>query len=919
MLLDDSGLPESLLGDLSAILQEEREEERLSAKRGDRGTEKKKSRVEDEEDDLFGEDFGEEEADDNETAGGKKGKPAVREAPNKKRKKDQRSALNELLGPDADEIAAVASARKPSKPKAKTKKKISGLTPAQETLMQQATNAYIDGKFKQAVALLLGLIKEAPKVPLLYQQLGAIYENTGDIRKALDLFIVAATLGPRDVDSWRGLARQAQDAGEFNQAAYCFDKLLRLEPEDVDSRFERAMLHQEMGESSKAIEGFKYVLAQFPDNTQVMKELAEVYHASDQTQKAIVLIEGYLDKFRKPKKTKKKAAVNAPIDLNIMNVLCELYQLEKRYADVITALDLLNTVPFEDPSLPPDEPQSSALPIDLVVRKGIAYLNLGNLPQAELLFNVLQEEKYDMTNYADLYLEVAEAFVANKHFDHALSLYDSLQNVHDVPGIWLRYAQCLRKVSSREEDLKRCMDLYEKVLEAEPHNMDARLELVGILKELGEDERALSVVNAKIAKKKRKSVTRHRKDIERDEEAQEGEKKKKRKRKKKKREELDPAEEKRRERKKRRKKVQESMNRLKQDLDAEEAVSSNEALQVLLAKAELLEAKQDDEAFLKECLPAIKASIAGAELLVGPEEEEETGEAASKSVIKARKKPKVVSATPHPSRRLLGTAAFLDLIRKAITALSKLERDQEASDLALQIEGWGSKKSLVQLVQSEAADVLEEMKAMIPAILYKVGDYEGAYRFVRFVIAQNPHSFRVVYLANQIISKLQFPTKCVRFLERTLVKFPDSAPLRILMGHCYLMVQNYTFALDQYGHVFRDPRYSQNPTVSLFMGIASLHKAMLRRTSDRHHSLMRASSFFHFYYRLSNESAEAAYNVARMYHFLGLTALATQYYNKVLMKPGGLQQEAAHNLATIYVQSGSPDLARRVYREYCTI
>ena len=32
-----------------------------------------------------------------------------------------------------------------------------------------------------------------------------------------------------------------------------------------------------------------------------------------------------------------------------------------------------------------------------------------------------------------------------------------------------------------------------------------------------------------------------------------------------------------------------------------------------------------------------------------------------------------------------------------------------------------------------------------------------------------------------------------------------------------------------------------------------------------------------------------------------------------------LQREAAHNLAVIYVQSGSPELARRLYLEYCTV
>jgi len=152
-LLGQSSLPESLLGDLQAVLEDEQEEENLSIKRGDRGTDKIPSSF-----------FDEEEEEEDEEGGEQKKNEGPLELPHKKRKKETRAAMNDLMGPDVDEIAAVANKRQKPKKKAVKRKKKSLLTPAQDAQMQEATNAYIDGKFKQAVTILLNLIKEAPKV-----------------------------------------------------------------------------------------------------------------------------------------------------------------------------------------------------------------------------------------------------------------------------------------------------------------------------------------------------------------------------------------------------------------------------------------------------------------------------------------------------------------------------------------------------------------------------------------------------------------------------------------------------------------------------------------------------------------------------------------------------------------------------------
>ena len=146
----------------------------------------------------------------------------------------------------------------------------------------------------------------------------------------------------------------------------------------------------------------------------------------------------------------------------------------------------------------------------------------------------------------------------------------------------------------------------------------------------------------------------------------------------------------------------------------------------------------------------------------------------------------------------MGQHVFIDLILKACKALSYFRRNQEACDLVQQIEGWGTgQKSSVQIVDQIASEKMEEVKVMAAGVTFNAGDYEAAYKFIRYVVSQRPHNFNEVHLLNRIINKLAFHTKCVRFVERLLDKYPDSIPLRILTGHAFLMHQNYDYALDQ--------------------------------------------------------------------------------------------------------------------------
>lgn len=76
------------------------------------------------------------------------------------------------------------------------------------------------------------------------------------------------------------------------------------------------------------------------------------------------------------------------------------------------------------------------------------------------------------------------------------------------------------------------------------------------------------------------------------------------------------------------------------------------------------------------------------------------------------------------------------------------------------------------------------------------------------------------------------------------------------------------------------------------------------------------------------ERQEAHYNVARMYHLLGLTHLAIPYYQLVLdeitdQTPRSTREDlvidAAYNLQTMYAIAGNMQLARQITKRWLVV
>lgn len=131
-----------------------------------------------------------------------------------------------------------------------------------------------------------------------------------------------------------------------------------------------------------------------------------------------------------------------------------------------------------------------------------------------------------------------------------------------------------------------------------------------------------------------------------------------------------------------------------------------------------------------------------------------------------------------------------------------------------------------------------------------------------------------------------------------------------------------------------DPK---NPMINLSLALGYIHHAIKRQAENRHHLIMQGFAFLFAYrnIRIASESAlerqEANFNVARVYHMLGLTHLGVRYYLECLEIGRHLQHmgpdhgfedftlEAAYALQGIWTAIGDMDKAREVTEQWLVL
>ena len=139
---------------------------------------------------------------------------------------------------------------------------------------------------------------------------------------------------------------------------------------------------------------------------------------------------------------------------------------------------------FKSVNLPSD------VPIDIIVKLLVVLVNLGAVHLVEPFARQILQ--YEVSEFGDLMLDTAEAFMSQKCFQEAVKFLEIL--VHDdeygKAAVWLQYGECLFQNGCLEEAEK----AYQRVVSLAPQHYEARRALSSILHKLGRPDEALTTL-----------------------------------------------------------------------------------------------------------------------------------------------------------------------------------------------------------------------------------------------------------------------------------------------------------------------------------------------------------------------------------------------------------------------------------------
>ncbi|KAK9787253.1 hypothetical protein WJX73_002044, partial [Symbiochloris irregularis] len=282
--------------------------------------------------------------------------------------------------------------------------------------MGEATLAYAGQRYPEAMTLLWDVIRLAPNMPDAYHTLGALHENTHDPRKAINFYIIAAHLNPKDVGLWKRLAAMSAevDPPMLQQALYCLNRVVVRDKDDMDAKWDRAMLLSRLNQPRKAIQALEHISELQPQDGEVSKMLARLHYRLGDSSAAQRILQELLDRHE------------SSADLTHVNMLCELLMRSKQPQRVLT---LIQGTAF---NMCGDE----GLPVELQAKAGVCAVQVGDIAQAEVQLAALLE--VDPAEMPDLFQDSVDALLEAGYPAQATELYRQMITVPhlNVPELW---------------------------------------------------------------------------------------------------------------------------------------------------------------------------------------------------------------------------------------------------------------------------------------------------------------------------------------------------------------------------------------------------------------------------------------------------------------------------------------------------
>uniref|UniRef100_A0A672RVS8 General transcription factor IIIC, polypeptide 3 n=1 Tax=Sinocyclocheilus grahami TaxID=75366 RepID=A0A672RVS8_SINGR len=356
-------------------------------------------------------------------------------------------------------------------------------------LMGEANIRYARGEKEDAILMCMEIIRQAPVAYEPFSTLAMIYEDQGDMEKALQFGLIAAHLNPSDYEEWVKLADMSLEQDNVKQAIICYTKAIKYDPSNVQYLWERSSLYEQVGEHKQAMDGYRRILSLLPPSDgeqfmQLSRDMAKSYYESSELPSAIGVMEEALESH--PELVSHEC-VNMAAELFIANHQHDkaLEVLVKFCGIVLKREEKEETETQTETVVIPDD-----VPIDIRVKMMVCLIHRSVIKPLDTMLTSLMEQNPE--ELGDLYLDVAEAFMEEGEYNSALPLLSALvcSERYNLAVVWLRHAECLKALGHLEVAAKS----YSKVVEMAPLHLDARLALSTLQQQLGRPNMALKAL-----------------------------------------------------------------------------------------------------------------------------------------------------------------------------------------------------------------------------------------------------------------------------------------------------------------------------------------------------------------------------------------------------------------------------------------
>ncbi|KAK9821168.1 hypothetical protein WJX74_003771 [Apatococcus lobatus] len=773
-------------------------------------------------------------------------------------------------------------------------------------MMEEATVLIIYKKYEEASHLLKDVVKHVPNSPEPYKNLGFIHEELDDLESAINYYLVAAKIQSKDLDVWRKAGKISAELRIHNQAIVCYKEVLKRDREDWDSRFNLGILLNEIGEARKAADEFERIVKARPDDEAAVRSLASVWHTLGDDQRAVQVLETFL---RPPRRLQ-------DVDLTIINYLAELYGNFNRHEDTLQLIQ--------------KQEEATGLPLELQMSAALAAASINNVDLAQQYLQSMLEEP--QPEFVEYYFETATKLVELQLPTHALDFYEALEGMsgdQKPERLWYHTAQChlaagdlLSAAQSYRKVWDDAQQLMEEIEADEPAETAASssdtssiMRRASLLSKLGQQDAFLTLMYPITA-----TTLEHYQEVA-------GQRQQHRR--------LDPA-------------IAKALKRRAHLLrtGAAAAVTQQDARtafkgfeprkdrrkpQQKVKDAALL--AQIREAEAEQMLPDLQDRPAAEpngpilDRLTSDEEQLKLWIAVGRGLIS--------SGQPQACQQLLedGLAAF----GRQWTAGSQADR-------------W--KREVCRLVIAEA--------------MVAQANHRDAFNHLQKLVMRWPHSPHVWNLYSRVTMALGGQRAGLKVVKQLRQQLPTCLQAMLISGHYHVIEKQHEQALGEYFQAYR--LAPEHPIVLLSIATALTNQTMSPHVKDRDRTVLQAFAFMQEYALHRGDPSEAAYNMGRAAHQLGLHSLAVTLYqtalqsatdpsatagqagcqktlteemhqqdademmdgqqptngaaaptSAVLSNQPSMQREAAYNLSLIYQASGADDLAREVLRLHLKI